>query len=231
KRGAQEGAPRAAATKRRKIVLRTDIRDVERAVLAHPTHMWRIDTDLNAVRGHGTEMSHRNQSVVLIEPQHHVINPTNPRRALNDGVQNRLHVRGRAADDTEHLGGCCLMLQGLPQFCIALLDLLEQPNVLYSDDRLISKSFEKLNLPFSERPYFGPADHNGSNSETVSKEWSNEYGASATYLLTSLRFWKLCLDYRCYVMDVNRSPFKQRSSGGRAATRTGRFADSPVVWN
>src|SRR6516165_9787432 len=50
-----------------------NIRDVEHAVLAHPANMLRIDTDLNGVRGHGTEVSHRNQSVVLIESQHHVI--------------------------------------------------------------------------------------------------------------------------------------------------------------
>src|SRR5262245_7785820 len=90
----------------------------------HPTNMWRIDTDLNAVRGHGTKMSHRNQSVVLIESQHHVVNPANPCRALDDGIKDRLHVRRRAADDAEHLSGCGLMLQSLAQFSVALLDLL-----------------------------------------------------------------------------------------------------------
>ncbi len=56
-------------------------------------------------------MSPRNHSVALAESQHHVINPTNPRRALDDGVEHRLHVRRRAADDAEHLGRCRLMLQ------------------------------------------------------------------------------------------------------------------------
>ena len=46
--------------------------------------------------------------------------PTNPRRALNDGVEHRLHVRGRAADDAEHLGGRCLVLQSFAQLCVAL---------------------------------------------------------------------------------------------------------------
>ncbi len=81
-------------------------------------------------------MSPQNRLVPLMESQHHVINPTNLRRALDDGIEHRLHVGGRAADDTEHLGGCCLMLQRLAQFRVALLDLFEQADVLDRDDRL-----------------------------------------------------------------------------------------------
>ena len=55
-----------------------------------------------------------------------VIDPTNPGGALDDRVEDRLYVRGRAADDTEHLGRCRLMLQSLAQFRIALLDLLNR---------------------------------------------------------------------------------------------------------
>ena len=82
--------------------------------------MWLINTDLDAADGYGTKMSPRNHSVPLAESQHHVINPANPGGALDDGVEHRLHVRGRAADDAEHLGGCSLMLQRLAQFRIAL---------------------------------------------------------------------------------------------------------------
>ena len=39
-----------------------------------------------------------------------------PARALDDGVEHRLHVGRRAADDAEHLGGRRLMLQRLAQF-------------------------------------------------------------------------------------------------------------------
>ena len=69
-------------------------------------------------------MSPRNHSVPLAESQHHVIDPTNPGRALDDGVEHRLHVRRRAADDAEHLGRCRLMLQRLAQFRVALLSSL-----------------------------------------------------------------------------------------------------------
>ena len=87
-------------------------------------------------------MSSHNHSVAFAEPQHHVIDLTNPRGALDDCVEDRLHVRGRPADDAEHLGCCRLMLQCLAQLRIALLDLFEEPHVLDRDDRLVGERFE-----------------------------------------------------------------------------------------
>ena len=78
-----------------------------------------------------------------MKSQHHVIDPANPRGALDDGVEHRLHVRRRAADDAEHLGRCRLMLQRLAQFCVALLDFFEQPHVLDGDHRLVGEGFEE----------------------------------------------------------------------------------------
>ena len=91
-------------------------------------------------------MSPPNHIVPLLESQRHVINPTNPRGALDYGVEDRLHIRGRAADDAEHLGGCRLMLQGLAQFCVALLDFLEESDVLDGDYGLRSKGFQQSDL-------------------------------------------------------------------------------------
>ena len=82
-------------------------------------------------------------TVALAESQHHVIDPANPRRALDDGIEHRLHVRRRAADDAEHLGRRRLMLQRLAQFRVALLQFLEQPHVLDGDHRLGGEGFEQ----------------------------------------------------------------------------------------
>ena len=91
-------------------------------MLAHPAKLWLINTDLDAANGYGTKMSPRNQSVTLAEPQQHVINPANPSGALDDGIEHRLHVRRRAADDAEHLGRCRLMLQGLAICVLGILN-------------------------------------------------------------------------------------------------------------
>src|SRR5262245_41939257 len=106
-------------------------------MLAYPAKLWLINTNLAAGDGYGNEMSPNNHSVSLAEPQQHVINPTDPRRAFNNGVKHRLHIGGRPADDAEHLGCCRLMFQGFTQFCVARLDFLEQPHVLDGDDSLI----------------------------------------------------------------------------------------------
>ena len=103
KRNNQESA-KEARSPHWHIVLRTRIGNVKRAMLAHPTKLWLINTDFNATDGYETEMSPRNHSVSLVEPQRHVIDPTNASSALHNSVEHRLHFRRRAADDAEHLG-------------------------------------------------------------------------------------------------------------------------------
>src|SRR5215470_15293112 len=99
-------------------------------MLSHPAPLWLISTDLAVRNGYGTEMSPHNHSIPLAESQQHIVNPANPRRALDNGVKDGLDVGGRAADDAQHLGCCRLMLQCFPQFNIALLDLFEEPHIL-----------------------------------------------------------------------------------------------------
>ena len=96
-------------------------------------------------------MSPRNQTVTLAESQHHIIDPTNPGGALDDGVEHRLHVRRRAADDAEHLGRRRLMLQRLAQFCVALSEFFEQAHILDSDNGLVGEGFEESYLFFGKR--------------------------------------------------------------------------------
>src|SRR5262249_4407518 len=108
----QEGTPTADIHDLGVVPL-TYVGNVARAMLAHPANPWFINTDLFAANGdgHGTKISPRNAQVALVESQQQVINPTNPRRALNDRIERRLHIRRRAADDAEHFGGRRLMFQ------------------------------------------------------------------------------------------------------------------------
>src|SRR5262245_56429566 len=119
-------------------------------MLAHPAILWLINTAFDASNGYGTKVSPRSRSVSVLESRHHIVNSTNPGGGLHDGVEHGLHVGGRPADDAEHLGGGGLMLQRLAQFCVALLDLFEQPHVLDSDDRLVSEDLQKVNLLVGE---------------------------------------------------------------------------------
>src|SRR5262249_45229041 len=103
-------------------------------------------------------MSPRNRFVPLVESQHYVINSTNPGSALDNGVKHRLHIRRRATYDAQHLGRCGLMLQRLAQFRIALLDLLEQPDIFDGNDGLRSEGLNQFYLPLAERMDFLAAD-------------------------------------------------------------------------
>src|SRR5262249_27910000 len=100
-------------TQHREIVLLTDIGNMERAMLVHPAILWPINRHLDASDGNWTKVSARNQFGPLPEPQDHVINPANFRRALDNSIEDWLHIRRRTADDAEDLGGCGLILQCL----------------------------------------------------------------------------------------------------------------------
>ena len=88
-------------------------------------------------------MRPRNEIVALTESQPQIIDSTNSCCALDDGFEDRLHVRGRAADNAEHFSSRRLMLQGLAQFRVAFLDLFEQSDILDSDDGLRKRTFQE----------------------------------------------------------------------------------------
>ena len=93
-------------------------------------------------------MSPRNHSVPLTESQDHVIDPTNPRRALDDRIETGCTSVGERLMMPSTSARRRLMLQGLAQFCIALLDFFEQPHVFNGDHRLVGESFKKCDLLF-----------------------------------------------------------------------------------
>src|SRR5262249_41213412 len=179
------GAGAASDTQSWKIVLcGAGVGDMKRAMLAHPAIPWLIKTDLGAANGHGTKMSPRYRHVPLAQSQHHIVNSTNPGGALDDGVEDRLYVRGRTANNAKHLGCCGLMLQCLAQFCVTLLDLLEQPHILDGDYRLIGEGFQESDLFVGEWTDFYSANDNCSDRYAFSQQRRNEHGSIAGCLLS-----------------------------------------------
>src|SRR4029450_12987459 len=119
-------------------------------MFTHPVKSWIVTADLDANMRNWTKMSACNHSAVFAKAQYHIVDPTNPGGTLDNGVEDRLHIGGGAADDAEHLGRCGLMFQGFAQFCVALLQFFEQADVLDGDDRLRGKGLEKGNLLICE---------------------------------------------------------------------------------
>src|SRR5262249_48517551 len=172
-------------------------------MLTHPVNVWLICTDLGTGNGHRTKMSPRNPNVPLVQSQYHIIYPTNPRGALDDCIEHRLHVRRRAADDAEHLGCCCLMLQGFPQFRVAFLYLFEQSYILDGDYRLICKCLEERYLLLGERIDYRTSNKNGPNWNLFAQEWHSKYGSITFSFGGSPELRKLSRGYGQQILYVD----------------------------
>jgi hypothetical protein len=109
---------------------------------------------LEAGNNYRTKMSLCSYHIALAESQNYVINTANPRGALDNGIEDRLHIGGWTADDAEHLGSRRLMLQGFTQFRVALLDFLKQSYILDGDNGLVGEGLQKGNLSFWKRTNF-----------------------------------------------------------------------------
>ena len=108
------------------------------------------------------------------------------------------------------------MLQRLAQFCVALLNLFEQPHVLDGDHGLGGKGFEKLDLFIGKGSDLAPANMYSSDRNSVMDQWRNEYRAHALMLCPVLR--KRGSRLRgLKVMDVNRLPVDHGAADGRGA--------------
>src|SRR5262249_22469828 len=188
----------------------------------HPAIMWLINTDLDTTKRYRPKMGSLNHNVLLPESQKHVINPTNPRRALDDGVEDWLYVGRRAADDAEHLGGCRLMLQGLAQFRVALLDLLEQPHVLDSNDGLVGERFEESDLLGSERARLDSSNEDRAERCTLPEQWDSQPspGQKTTLMFQRCGLGKLRIQVCNFFINMNLLPVGY-GSPGRPATIPG----------
>jgi hypothetical protein len=92
-----------------------------------------------------------------------VLGRAQPRRGFDDGVENRLQIGGRPADHIENVRSRRLVLERFLKAGGSILDLVEQPNVLDGDDRLVCESLEKCDLLVGERADLHPPDNERSN--------------------------------------------------------------------
>ena len=163
-------------------------------------------------------MSPRNHTVPLAESQHHVINPTNPGCALDDGVEHRLHVRRRAADDAEHLGRRCLMLQA------------SRNSALRSWISLNSRTFSMAMTAWAAKVSSSSIclSVNGRTSVSANRNHSDRHSLSSSGVLSSVRMPRLLRmaslsgnsssASSCKIINVNRLSFNY-GSASNSATR------------
>src|SRR5262249_45889324 len=127
-------------------------------------------------------MGPQNHNAALVQPQHHVIDSTNSRGALNDSVEDWLYVRGRAADDTKYLGRCRLMFRGLAQLCVARFEFLEQSDVFNSNHGLRSKGLQQRKLLVSKKLHLRAADDNHTDGDPLPQQGRHKERSDTTPL-------------------------------------------------
>src|SRR5689334_22734783 len=98
----------------------------------------------------------RNVIVAVVEEQVADRGLAKADRVFQYRTEYRLELARRRTDDTQHIGRCGLLLQGLAQF-------VEQPRVLDGDDGLIGEGRHQLDLFVRKRPFFLAIDDDGTD--------------------------------------------------------------------
>jgi len=85
----------------------------------------------------------RELDLIARDPSQHArIRPQQADGAGQDGVEHRLDIRLRAADDAQDVAGGGLRVQRRRQLAVTRLQLGEQPRVLDRDHRLVGEGLE-----------------------------------------------------------------------------------------
>ena len=75
-----------------------------------------------------------------------MLRPDEPDGICNYRVEHRLYLGGRGCNNAEHLPCRGLLLQSLTEGAIAILQFVEQPHVLDSNDRLAGERLQERDL-------------------------------------------------------------------------------------
>ncbi|MFZ1152920.1 MAG: hypothetical protein WAR76_24835 [Xanthobacteraceae bacterium] len=109
------------------------------------------------------------EPAALVQKNNRIISVAMPRGRLDERIEHRLKIEGRAANDLEHVGSGGLLLERLPQF-------VEQPRVLDGDDGLSGEVCNQRDLLVGERPDLDPPNRDDADDPIFSQHRHSEDG-------------------------------------------------------
>src|SRR5262245_33986419 len=115
--------------------------------------------------------------VPVIQVQRAELGTTEPSRVREHGLEHRLQLARRAANDTEDLGCRSLLLERLGELARARLHLVEQPHALDGDHRLVGKRGDQFDLLVGERLDGEPREHEHADRLALAQHRDRENGA------------------------------------------------------
>ena len=102
-----------------------------------------------------------------------------PHRRGQKRIEHHLKVKGRTADDLEHVGGRGLLRERLLKVVRARLHFIEQAHILDRDDRLVGEGLQDLDLSRVERSCLGSPHHQRAFDPVVAQQGHACDGARA----------------------------------------------------
>ena len=115
------------------------------------------------------------EAVALGQEQHSELGSADSHRFFQHGVEDRLQLAGRGADNLEHVGGGGLLLQRFAQ-------LAEQPRVLDGDDGLSGEVLHQLDLLVGERTHLLAVNDKCANEFVFPKHWDNQCSSHSSQI-------------------------------------------------
>src|SRR5262249_11714982 len=108
--------------------------------------------------------------------------------------EHGLQIEGRSADALEHVGGCGLLLERLPQ-------LIEQPRVLDGDDGLVGETLDQFDLLVGEQPHLLASKCDYPDQLIVLEHWDGKHSPISAEFDTDSHE-RIALDVGRYRRDV-----------------------------
>ena len=90
--------------------------------------------------------SRRPKDLAVEFPDDSLVGTAQSRRVLDECLQHGLKVERRTADHLQDLARRGLLVEGLGEVAVARLQLLEEPDVLDGDHRLVGERLEERDL-------------------------------------------------------------------------------------
>ncbi len=117
----------------------------------------------------------RHPEQLAIEPEDEcAVGAAEGDRSLGDGVENRLQVECRTADDLQQVRSRGLLPQRLLQVARAGLDLVEQPRILDRDHGLVGEGLHQFDLAIGKGLDAPPRQHEISDRLPVAQQRDTE---------------------------------------------------------
>ena len=147
-----------------------------------------------------------------------------PPRAADDGLEDRLDVGGRGADDAQDFARRRLVVERFGELAVAGLQFLREPVLLDRDGRLDGESLKQRDLLWRERANLQAAERDDTEDSVSGEERRHEHRSDPRPRDLGILRPGDSLE----VADLDDTPLESRATVDRASTQRKRFSQCSV---